>query len=69
MMLAHRDDRSRGAPWEARLIFAATLPAFLVATLAARLIGFGRPSPAERPSVLGEARQAARTCVAFAFMG
>lgn len=69
MILAHRDDRSRGAPWEARLIFAATLPAFVVATLAKRLVGLARPAAAERPSVLGEARQAARTCVAFAFMG
>jgi hypothetical protein len=65
--------KSRTEVWEARLIFAVTFPVFLLLKALGRLLPAARPfaSPPvrTRPSIVAEARIAASTCTAFAFMG
>ena len=63
---------SRGATGktiEQRLLLALSFPVFLAAALLSRLSPAARPPVGGRKSVLAEAREAAHTCIPFAFMG
>lgn len=67
--------RSSGSPTKARkeealeyrLLYAVSFGLFLLAALVARALPFGRRPGG--PSIVGEARTAASTCIPFAFMG
>lgn len=54
---------------EQRLLLALSFPVFLAAALLSRLAPGARRPAGKRKSVLAEARQAAHTCIPFAFMG
>lgn len=78
MVSARIQPRRRADALQFQLIYLATLPAFLVGTLVARLVPprllparrpAGRPGTSSRLSVFGEAKAAARTCGSFALMG
>ena len=60
----------KGESSEYRLLMVASLPIFLVAAIAGRVLPSGEHAvPGERLSVIGEARAAADMYVPFAFMG
>jgi hypothetical protein len=67
MVLTRLDAHRRADQVLFRVIYGATLPAFLLAATLARLAPGRRR--AVRPSPLREAQAAARTCGSFALMG
>ncbi len=58
-----------GETVEQRLLLALSFPVFLAAALLSRVTPAARRPTGGRLSVLAEARQAAHTCIPFAFMG